>query len=58
VVTELLLLIQGAAVLLQTNHPFYNKGLWVGAILLFSGACTLMTTFYRTRKRDSEIVGK
>lgn len=51
--TELLLMMQGLAVIFHTNNPFFNAGLWAGALLLFVGACTLMTTFYRARKKGT-----
>jgi hypothetical protein len=55
-VTELLLMTQGLAVLFQWNHPLFNTGLWAGAILLFVGACTITATFYRVRKESDRII--
>ena len=49
-VTEMLLMTQGLAVLLQWNSPIFNQGLWAGAILLFLGAVSLMGVFFRNKK--------
>lgn len=50
VINEVLLMLQGLEVLLQTSSPLYNWLLWIAAIVLFSGASSMVATFYTNKK--------